>query len=185
MARAAGPRAPLDWIQAAVAALGREGIKGVRVEALARRLGVTKGSFYWHFTDQRALLDAVLAHWAELGTRGIIEQVEAGGGSAADRLRRLWQVVSGPDLGPELALRDWARNDRRAAAAVAQVDSERVAYLRRLFRELGCARREAEARSLLLYSLLVGAYFIRADHAGRTPASVATDAVDLLVTPTG
>ncbi|MBA3461725.1 MAG: TetR/AcrR family transcriptional regulator [Deltaproteobacteria bacterium] len=185
MTRPTRHRSRQDWLEAAVVALAKSGVDGVRVEALARTMGVTKGSFYWHFTDQRALLDAVLGFWAEQGTRAIIEEVEAAGGTAAARLRRLWDVVSGPDLGPELALRDWARRDRRAAAAVAAVDGERVAYLRRLFRELGCDRRDAEARSLLLYSLLVGSYFIRASHGGRSPMAVQTDAVNLLLAPPG
>jgi AcrR family transcriptional regulator len=179
--RATRRRSRLDWIEAASAALARSGLAGVSVEALARKLGVTKGSFYWHFTDQPTLLVAILAHWAEHGTRDIIATVEAAGGAPAERIRRLWDVVSGPELRPELAIRDWARRDRRAAAAVAAVDNERMGYVRSLFRGHGCAARDAEARSLLLYSLLVGVYFIRADHGRRSSAAVRSDALESLL----
>ena len=174
-------RSRVDWIEAATVGLAKAGPAGVKIEALARKLGVTKGSFYWHFENQPALLAAVLAHWRERGTREIIATVDAAGGTAAERLRRLWGIVSGPDLGPELAIRDWARRDRKAAAAVAEVDSERMGYLRELFRELGCDARETEARSILLYSLLVGVYFIRADHGRRSVTAVHSDAVEYLI----
>lgn len=158
-------------------ALARAGIGAVRVEALARELGVTKGSFYWHFADLEALLNAIFEAWEEGGTQRIIALVERSGGSPEARLKRLWEVCSGPDIGPELALRDFARRDARAAAIVERVDEARMGYLRTLFAAHGCEASETESRAMLLYSLLIGTYFIRARHGRKNRKAVLEDAI--------
>lgn len=174
-------RTKQDWIAAALRALAREGIGGVRVEALARDLGVTKGSFYWHFADLEALHTAIFETWEDVGTQRIIALVEREGGSPEVRLKRLWEVCSGPDIGPELALRDFARHDARAAALVERVDQARMAYLRTLFAAHGCAADETEARAMLLYSLLIGTYFIRARHGRKSRKAVLEHAISHLL----
>lgn len=169
------------WIDAAVAALGERGVEAVRVEPLARRLGVTKGSFYWHFTDRAELLGAVLERWSVVGTDRFIEQVEAQGGDAPDRLRRLWALTSADALEPELAIRDWARRDPEVDARVRDVDDRRMAYLRSLFGARKLPRVEVEARCLLLYSLLIGNSFIQGSHGRLGRARVLDEALRLLI----
>ena len=161
-----------DWVAQAAAALVEGGWESVRVEPLARRLGVTKGSFYWHFKDRRALLDAVIEHWEQRGTLGIIDYVDTKCSDPEQRLRLLWQTTNGPGLDMELAIRDLARRDAATASAVERVDSTRVGYLRRNFRQLGLCAKDAEARSLLVYSLLIGDYFIAPCHGRLTRRSV-------------
>jgi len=170
------------WIGAAARAMAESGDDGVRVEALARDLGVTKGSFYWHFRDRRELLDAVVAEWEQQGTEAFIATVEAEGGDAATRLRRIWALTSAGDLGTELSIRELARRDEATRAAVERVDDRRIGYLRQLFKGLGASHAEAEARSMLLYSLLIGDWFIAATHGRTSRESVLKRAVELLLT---
>lgn len=174
-------RSRAEWIEAAARALAVEGVEGVRVEVLARELGVTKGSFYWHFADRQELLSALVESWAERGTDAVISQVEAAGGDAEARLRTLWEVASGSgDLAFELALREWGRRDAAVANAIRSVDERRMAYLRALFGALGVPPGQVEARCLLMYSLLIGDWFIDVGHGRRSRARVLRDALDHL-----
>ncbi|MGE0736918.1 MAG: TetR/AcrR family transcriptional regulator [Alphaproteobacteria bacterium] len=145
-----------DWLAAAFRLLGEGGVEAVAVEPLARALGVTKGSFYWHFKDRPALLRSLLGYWAERETQAIIRRVERPGGSARERLRRLLAEAIGDTAarGPELAVREWARRDAVVRRAVRRVDAKRLRYVRDLFEEAG--RGEPAVRADLLYSLLFG-----------------------------
>ncbi|MEM6995620.1 MAG: TetR/AcrR family transcriptional regulator [Myxococcota bacterium] len=172
------------WIDAAVGALAAGGVEAVRVERLARALGVTKGSFYWHFADRGALLESVVDAWEAAGTEAVIAAVEAGGGDARARARALWAQTSGDDnLTAELALRDWGRRDPAIAARIQRVDNRRMGYLRSLLGELFGDTDDIEAKAMLLYSLLIGNYFIAAKHGRRSRRRVLRDAVELLLGP--
>ena len=152
-----------DWIRAGTEALASGGLAAVRVEALARALGVTKGSFYWHFANRGAWVEAMLEAWEQRQTLSVIEQVEQEGGDARARLEalaRLASLDSDDDYRVEMALRDEARRNPEIAAFVERVDERRMGYLRQLFGDLGYGELETEARSLLAYSLLIGDYFI-------------------------
>ena len=83
-----------EWIRGAMDLLVREGIAGVRVEPLAVRLNVTKGSFYWHFADRDALHAAMLDQWRSIATRAIIVRLEGGGGVPRAKLRRLIAITA-------------------------------------------------------------------------------------------
>src|SRR5688500_12867936 len=115
MALARTPRSA--WIQEGLRVLAAGGPDAVRIEALARALGVTKGGFYWHFDDRQALLDEMLDTWERMGIDEVIERVEGEGGDARAKLRRLFTMASSSDklLRVDLALRDWARRDRTVA----------------------------------------------------------------------
>lgn len=171
-----------EWIAAALKAMAEGGVHAVRVERLARALGVSKGSFYWHFENRPALLTAMVHMWEEGGTERIIRQAEAGGGDVAARIRRLWELTSSDTrIASELAIRDWARRDPTIAARVRGVDDRRMRYLRELFGQLGAPANEIEARAMLLASLLMGNYFIRAKHGRKSRRAVLADAVALLL----
>lgn len=147
------------WIAAAFDALAGGGIDAVRVEPLAKALAITKGSFYWHFADRRALIDAMLAAWTEGRIAAIREQSTAGGTpevvlrSLADLYTRHANVRG---LSIELAIRALARSDEDAAKAVRAVDRERLRHVGDLFAALGRPRSEARARAILFYSYLFG-----------------------------
>jgi AcrR family transcriptional regulator len=155
------------WIEAALQTLGRRGVDAVRVEVLARELGVTKGSFYWHFKDRRDLCDAVLATWKEGRIRDIRKQTAAQPGDEETALRHTIEIYSAgrnrKGLPIELAVREWAQRDARAAAVVEEVDAERLSCSARLFEALGLPPAEAAARSVLLYAYVFGFSLMRCD----------------------
>jgi AcrR family transcriptional regulator len=150
-----------EWIKAAVDALQRDGIEGVRVEVLATRLGVTKGSFYWHFADRAALHDAMLAHWRAVATAAIIDRVEREGGAPRAKLRYLTAITARGASAPRLetAMRGWARQDKRVAQAIATADRERIAYVTGLLQAIGFEPEAAELRARLLFLAVIGSYF--------------------------
>lgn len=145
-----------DWVRAAYAMLAEGGAASLSVERLAARLGVTKGSFYWHFKDRADLLDALRRRWTE---QLVITRVEAAGGAPQEKVAHLLDIVvrsarqrRGGSL--ELAMRSWARRDAETARVVEAVDQERLDYTAGLFRQLGFDPAEAEARAFLLYAYI-------------------------------
>ena len=171
-----------EWLEVASDAIAEGGVSAVRVEPLARRLGVTKGSFYWHFEDREALLQALLDDWEQRGTEAIIEEVDREGRDAYQRAYRLWAMTVGdPKLTAELAIRDWSRRDEAVAARVRRIDDRRMGYLRSLLVEIGIPDDDVEAKAMLLYSLLIGNEFIAARHGRRSRTRVLEDALRIIV----
>jgi AcrR family transcriptional regulator len=152
-----------DWIDGALKRLARDGIEKVLIAQLARELGVTKGSFYWHFKDRQDLLDAMLMRWEGLGTLDIIKQVEEKGGTAEERLRSTIDLsIKQVSSRLEPALRQWGRRDKDVRKALRRVDDQRLEFLKNLFGQLSANQNEAEARSWLLYSLITGRHLVAA-----------------------
>jgi AcrR family transcriptional regulator len=174
MAKARTPRT--SWIDEGLHALAAGGPDAVRVEALARALGVTKGGFYWHFDDRRALLEAMLDAWERTVLDEVIERVEGGGGDARAKLRELFALASSPEITRltrvELAIREWSRHDERVAGRLRRVDNRRMDYMRSLFGAVAADPDDVEVRCLIVFSLFVGSRFIAVDHRSRTRAEV-------------
>ncbi|WP_051295439.1 TetR/AcrR family transcriptional regulator [Azonexus hydrophilus] len=167
----AGSRTQLDptrWVDVAIDLLAREGIAGLRVEVLAKRCGVTKGSFYWHFKDRQALLDAVLERWREGRIRDIEKTTSVLPGKELEQLHYAIEVYGASrnrkGMSIELAVRDWARHDARAAAVVESVDLYRLECTRRLFVASGMSDADAKSRSLLLYACVFGLSLMHYSH---------------------
>lgn len=162
------------WIDEGLRALAAGGPGAVRVEVLAKALGVTKGGFYWHFEDRHALLGEVLDAWERSSVDEVIERVDGGGGDAVARLRRLSALAATSDdvLRTDLAVRDWARRDQAVALRLRRVDNRRMDYLRALFGAVSGDADDVEARCLLVLSLWIGSHFIAADHGARSRAHV-------------
>jgi AcrR family transcriptional regulator len=179
MAKVQTPRAA--WIEEALQALATGGPDAVRVEALATSLGVSKGGFYWHFTDRRALLEETLDAWEKAGTEDVITLVESGPADPRAKLQQLFQLASSADFEVELALRDWARRDENVAGRLRRVDSRRMEYLRSLFGQFCADEDDVEARSMLAFSLFIGSYFITAKHGDRSRLEVLQLAIDRLL----
>jgi AcrR family transcriptional regulator len=167
---AAPTRTPRSrWIDAARERLASGGPDAVRVEALAKALGVTKGGFYGHFRDREALLEEVLDDWERASTADVLDRVAREGGGARRRLRRAGALTFSPELLPvDLAVRDWARRDPAVAARLRRVDNARMDFLRAQFGTFCADQDEVEARSTLAFCLLIGEHFMAADHGGRT-----------------
>lgn len=155
-------------------ALSAGGPDAVRVEPLARALGVTKGGFYWHFGDRDELLDAMLDSWERTVIDDVIDRLERHGGDARAKLRRLFALaaVRREIIEVELAVRDWARRDKAAARRLRRVDNRRMDYLRSQFREFCDDADEVEIRCMLVMSLFIGTHFIAASHDGRRRSDV-------------
>ena len=145
-----------DWLAHALEALRCEGISGLRVEPLARSLGVTTGSFYWHFKDRRDLLESVLTHWTELMTDAI-EERRLISEDPKLRLTRLLRDITIEERNRyDLAVRNWATFDEMAQSAVRKVDECRLDFCMDLFLGLGFSQAEAEVRSRMLMFYQVG-----------------------------
>ena len=172
------------WIDAGLKALAAGGPDAVRVEALARDLGVTKGGFYWHFDDRRALLEAMLDTWEQSSLTDVVAGIEAAGGDARTRLRRLFSVAAEhPELlDADLAVRDWARRDEAVAARLTRVDNGRLAYMRTLFGEFVDDPDDVEARCLIVACVWIGSHFIAAEHDGRSRGDVVARALRHVLT---
>jgi AcrR family transcriptional regulator len=152
---------PQSWIDAATEVLVDHGIDHVRVDMLAQQLGVTRGSFYWHFRDREALLRGVLQQWRETTTELLTARLER---ASADPLEQLRDVISLPSRGRsatraariELAIRAWARRDAMARQAVDEADASRLGYITQIFCALGFPLMEARSRAFLAYSHNLG-----------------------------
>jgi AcrR family transcriptional regulator len=165
-----------SWIAEGLRALAAGGPGAVRIEPLARALGVTKGGFYWHFEDRRSLLDEMLDTWERVMIDEAIEHVESEGGDARARLRRLFALASSSDirelLSVDLAIRDWSRRDQMVAKRLRRVDNRRMDYMRSLFGAFCPDEDEVEARCMVAFSLFIGSPFVAADHGARSRADV-------------
>jgi AcrR family transcriptional regulator len=164
-----------EWIRHGLRALADGGPDAVRIDRLAKALGASRGSFYWHFEDRSALLAAMLDTWEQATTEEAVRRVESEGGDTTARLGRLLALTSPGVVKTDLAIRDWARRDPAVAERLRRIDNRRMAYLRTLFTGLSCSPAEVEARCLLTLSLLIGNHYIAADHGPYSR----TDMVDL------
>lgn len=153
------------WIEAGLRALAEGGADAVRIEPLAKSLGVTRGSFYGHFEDRAALLEAMLDSWQRAAIDEVLAQVERRGGDPRTKIRRAGALTFSEQLLPiELAIRDWARRDPAVAARLRRVDNQRMEYLRALFATFCTDQADIESRCVLAFSLAIGSHFIAADH---------------------
>jgi AcrR family transcriptional regulator len=170
------------WVEAGLAALAAGGADAVRVEALAKALGVTKGGFYGYFADRDALLEAMLDTWEREATSDVLARVGQRSGDVQERARLAGRLTfSGDRLLPiDLAVRDWARRDEAVAARLRRVDNERMALLREAIGSFCPDPDEVEARSLLAFCAAIGRHLLAADHNGRTRDQVLARAGDLL-----
>ena len=152
-----------QWVSAGLEALRKGGVAAVRVERLAGDVGVTKGSFYHHFRDRGALLEALLDYWSREMTDAEFARLETLRGGLAARLLALAEDVLEKGMGRyDPAIRAWARHDRKVAAAVAQVDRRRVKALAGFFEEGGFSAAEARIRARTFYTFLLGEPQVRA-----------------------
>jgi len=144
-----------DWLATGMEMLGARGPGAIRIDAMCEQLGVTKGSFYWHFADREEFLGGLLSYWEYKATQAIIERVEARGGSPRARILSLLHegLSEEIDFSAELAIRHWARNDHFAANAVKRVDKQRISFLEGILKEIGIEAESATTKAIFLYSL--------------------------------
>lgn len=154
---------PSTWISTARKTLIEEGIQGVKVDRLAQRLGVTRGGFYKHFADRDDLLDRLLNDWEATNVFALDIPPLKSRADAKKVLKKLAdRLIAEDGFDPkfDIAVRDWARSDKRAAWAVERVDSRRLDLLCRLFSSFGCEPDEASVRARVFYYHQIGYYTI-------------------------
>ena len=161
-----------SWIAAGLDALLAAGPEAVAVQPLARAIGATKGSFYWHFAGRSDLLAAVLERWYEVDTERVIADVERHGGPPAERIRRLLaRVTAAARQEPgELTL---SAGDPQVAPMLARVTERRIAYVAALLVETGLDKRAARRRAILAYTAFLGHAQLARSAPGVLPRSPA------------
>ncbi|MDN3276408.1 TetR/AcrR family transcriptional regulator [Frankia sp. RB7] len=173
------------WVEAGFIELARAGVEGVRVEVLAKNLGVTKGGFYRRFADRAALLEAMLVHWREGRSASIAQQTSLDGQEPRERLRAVIQLYSerlNPEgMAIELAIRQWARSDEGAAVAVTSVDAARLKHVAELYRATGLAAEEAEAQAFLFYCFIFGQSLLFVERGPRKRSQLVTRSAEKLL----
>jgi AcrR family transcriptional regulator len=177
-----------DWIEAAIALIAEQGVSGLGVEAAAARLGVTKGSFYWHFRSREDLLSAALRTWEERSTQEAIRALSA----VADPRARIGLLLAASTRPPRarslyVAL-GAASHDPLVRPVLQRVAQRRIDYLVDCFVALGMPAALARHRALLTYSAYVGLLHLAGPAASRLPEGDAWEdyrrhLVDTLVPP--
>ena len=147
-----------NWISGAWDMLGESGLDGVRVEPLARRLGVTKGSFYWHFKGRSELLEALLDRWFSIWDDQMSPNME----TAINPAERIWalfeSVVGRVTRGQTVALRMLSHDDPDVAARLEVRDNQRLAFLMAQLEAIGFSRDEARVRGQIYQAIMTGEY---------------------------
>lgn len=147
---------PEDWTRAALRALADGGVAAVRVDALARDLGISRGSFYWHFTDRDALLKAALEQWEQRFTAQVIKELD-GVDDPSERLERLVRGALNDEIVPGLQPAIMAHADHPVVMPVLRrVTAQRIGYIAAIYRDLGLTPTAARRRAVVGYATYLG-----------------------------
>jgi AcrR family transcriptional regulator len=144
-----------DWLDLGLKTLAKQGFTALKAEPMAKAMGVSRGSFYWHFADVGAFHGALLSRWHDVAAEQIIADVEASAGGQ-DPLEQLLRRVFGGRLTLERAVRSWATVDSAAREAVQAIDRRRLSYVESLLEKAGQPPKVAQARAEILYWAFLG-----------------------------
>jgi AcrR family transcriptional regulator len=144
-----------QWLDQGLLTLAEKGPQFVKIDVLCQELGVTKGSFYHHFSNHAVFVSGLLDHWESTHTRQLIEAV-ASATTASERAERLSQLVYSKDMRPEVAMRAWGKSHPEVAARVNAVDAQRLKYLTELAVSMGANEKQAQLLARMGYAQLVG-----------------------------
>lgn len=149
------------WLDAARQALIADGTAGVEVNKLAKRLGITRGGFYWFFKSRQQLLDELLSFWAESSTRVFERVINDGRRNGLEEYHALTDLlVDEKEYDPKWdgAVRDWARTSAAVLKVVQAVDEKRIAIIETMFLDMGYKGKNAHVRARVMYYHQVGYY---------------------------
>jgi AcrR family transcriptional regulator len=144
-----------DWLDQGLKVLATRGFTALKAEPLAKAMGVSRGSFYWHFADIGAFHAAILKRWREVAAERIIANVEAASENDNPLPLLLRRAFAGK-LALENAVRTWATVDPLARSAVQAIDRRRLGYVENLLRASGLSPEAARARAQILYWTFLG-----------------------------
>jgi len=171
-----------DWLQAGFTALAESGPNGLKAEPLARRIGTTKGSFYWHFQDVGQFHVAMMAYWEKRAFTEVVDYL-AQEPFIPKRLRLLGQIAAnaawpGYEGTPiEPAIRAWSRSEMMVSQVVQRVDAQRLDYLTDMLGEIGLTNPDF---ARLVYAGLIGLEDL-SSRDGQTPAAPLGTLIDLIL----
>lgn len=171
-----------EWLKHGLSMLAREGPGALKVGPLADKLGVSRGSFYWHFRNIEDFRSQLLQRWQEISTDQVIDELDARPDDP-DRLKDLLRSAFGGQRKLDRAVRSWAAQDRKVAIAVAVVDEKRIARLSRLLAEAGVAREVADHRAVFLYWAFLGQASVMDQRHASIPELALADIASLLESP--
>jgi AcrR family transcriptional regulator len=171
-----------DWIQAGFAILAEEGLKALKIERLCRRLAVTKGSFYWHFSDIASYRTALVQAWGELRGDDRRDLGELAGLPPRERLSEMMSsLVSPRHWILERAMREWARTDAEVAASVHAADLRVLAAVRQAFLDYGFATDDAELRANATFAAGIGLLHLAGPHLSERAAAGREGFLDIML----
>ena len=152
-----------DWLQAAKEFLSREGIAGVKVEPIARSLGVTPGSFYWHYQNRQELHKALLRHWLQTNVDPFHRAFEYTNTPRDQYLAMMYVWLLSPEFDPvfDVAVREWSRTSALVERVVRIVDNNRIGLYQQLFGSMGFSETSAMVRGRTFYYHQIGYYAMR------------------------
>lgn len=173
-----------DWIDAGYALLAEAGIEALKLDRLCGRLGVTKGSFYWHFTDMAAYRAALVQAWADLRDRDRSGFAELSSLPPRDRLAAMMAALRAErQRALERAMREWARTDPAVADSVRAADHTVVAAVRTAFQDAGFDWEEADMRANATFAAGIGFLHLSDAPSGTRSAAQQERFLDLMLTP--
>jgi AcrR family transcriptional regulator len=181
----AGNRLGLDdWIQAGYALLAEEGIKALKIDRLCERLGVTKGSFYWHFDGMPSYRGALIRSWGELRDEDRRAFDDMGELAPRERLSQMMSsLVSPRHWTLERAMREWARSDEAVAESVRAADRRLLRAVRRAFLDYGFDADEADTRANATFAAGIGFLHLSGPTPGTQDAVRGEHFLDLMLAP--
>lgn len=159
------------WFEAAYDMLTENGVDAVKVMPLAKRLGLSRTGFYWHFKDREALLDAMVQRWEDKNTGNLVARTEAYAETIAEAMFNLfdcWLDEELFDAKLDLAIRNWARNDTTLQARLDQADRRRSAAIEAMFERFGFSAAQAKARAMTIIYTQIGYISMRIDEDRET-----------------
>jgi AcrR family transcriptional regulator len=169
------------WLAHGLRTLARDGPSALRVEPMAKKLKVSRGSFYWHFRDLKDFHAQVLRSWQERSTDQVIEDLDARA-PPRDRLKYLMRQAFSGRRNLDDAVRSWAASDKAVAKVVAATDRKRMAHLEKMLVESGVEPALAPHRAAFLYWAYVGYPLVPGSAAGGVSDLAADDLSRLLQT---
>ena len=146
-----------DWIRGALELLKTTGVEGIKIVTLAERLGVTSGSFYWHFKNRRELLDALLGYWEQEMTNAATTAAQQFEGSPKERIWHLMEQVMNFGMASfDLAVWHWAQSDPVAKTVFHRALDTRFTFASWMFRQAGFSKVQAETRGRMMVVYMMG-----------------------------
>jgi AcrR family transcriptional regulator len=171
-----------DWVRAGFSLLAEEGIKALKIDRLCDRLGVTKGSFYWHFDGMPSYRSALVSAWGELRDEDRLDFDDMGGLAPRDRLvAMMTSLVSPRHWTLERAMREWARSDEEVAASVRASDRRVVTAVRQAFQDYGFDADEADLRANATFAAGIGFLHLSGPTPGARDAARSERFLDLML----